>query len=287
MFVVAGSSGNTGSVVAELLLAQGKQVRVLARSADKVASLKARGAEVRELDLEDTALLADALRGAEGAYLLVPPNLRSQNVLEDQARVVASLCEAVRIAKPGHVVLLSSVAAHQPGGTGPIRTLHAAERALSAVTDQVTFVRAAYFMENFAAALGGLAEGVLPSFVTPELPVEMVATRDIGATAARALLEGPAGRQVIELDGPRAYTAHEVAAELSKLTNKTVNAVGAPESVLVETYVRFGIPRFTAELYLEMTHGINTGHVRHEGKGARHVRGGTPVAQVLAALLAR
>ena len=75
MFVVAGASGNTGSVVAETLLARGEKVRVLARDAKKVEPLVTRGAEVTVLGLDDVEKLTEALRGAEGAYLLLPPNL--------------------------------------------------------------------------------------------------------------------------------------------------------------------------------------------------------------------
>ena len=53
MFVVTGVSGNTGSVVADRLLAAGAKVRVVVRSAEKGEPWKARGAEVPEHVLTD------------------------------------------------------------------------------------------------------------------------------------------------------------------------------------------------------------------------------------------
>ena len=74
-FVVAGVSGNTGKVVAESLLARGKQVRVVVREEGKAAALRAKGADVAVADLSDAAALGQALAGAEGAYVLVPPTI--------------------------------------------------------------------------------------------------------------------------------------------------------------------------------------------------------------------
>src|SRR5438067_11552606 len=83
MYVVLGVTGNTGSVVADTLLRQGKPVRVVVRDAAKAAPWKQRGAEVAVAQVQDSRALAQALRGAQGAYLLLPPDYRSQTQLAD------------------------------------------------------------------------------------------------------------------------------------------------------------------------------------------------------------
>jgi uncharacterized protein YbjT (DUF2867 family) len=120
MYAIAGVSGNTGSVVADTLLAQGKKVRVIVRDAAKGEAWKARGAEVAVAALEDRAALTKALTGVEGAYLLVPPRMTSNAPLEENAAVIDAMAAAVTAARVPHVVLLSSVAAHHASGTGPI-----------------------------------------------------------------------------------------------------------------------------------------------------------------------
>ncbi|HSK05858.1 MAG TPA: NAD(P)H-binding protein, partial [Kofleriaceae bacterium] len=70
MYVIAGVSGNTGSVAADTLLAANKPVRVIVRDAAKGEPWKAKGAEVAIASFEDRAALARALAGATGAYLL-------------------------------------------------------------------------------------------------------------------------------------------------------------------------------------------------------------------------
>jgi uncharacterized protein YbjT (DUF2867 family) len=285
MFVVAGSSGQTGSVVAETLLSRGEKVRLIVRDERKVERFKQRGADVANASLLDAAALTEALRGARGVYLLLPPNEKSQDMLREQSEIIAALASALRASRPEHVVLLSSIGAQHAQGTGPIRALHEAERVLSAAVSNISFVRAAYFMENLGAELAGLAQGVFPSFLRPDLAVPMVATRDIGVTAAQALLEGGRGRSIIELEGPRRYTAVEVASELSRLVGKPITLQTGPESAIVSTLEGFGLPKNTAELYCEMIHGINVEHVAQEGGSARHVLGATPLGDVLAGLL--
>ena len=79
MFVVAGVSGKTGSVVARTLLENGKKVRVVVRDAKKGDEWKAKGAEVAVASVDDAGALTKALQGAEGAYLLLPPQMGSSD----------------------------------------------------------------------------------------------------------------------------------------------------------------------------------------------------------------
>ena len=179
MFVIAGVTGNTGKVAAETLLSQGKPVRVLVRDAAKGESWKKRGAEVAVTDLDDVEALTKALKGADGAYLLLPPNFAFQNPRADNGKRTRALFEATEKAGVRHIVFLSSVGAQHEAGTGPIGAVHDAEKIFSASKANVTFIRAAYFMENAGNSLYALDAGAYPTFLRPDLKVPMVATRDI------------------------------------------------------------------------------------------------------------
>jgi uncharacterized protein YbjT (DUF2867 family) len=165
MFVIAGVTGNTGKVVAETLLAQKKPVRVVVRDEAKGATWRARGAEVAVAELDDEAALTRALSGATGAYILLPPQLASTSSRADNAKRTRAIVKAIDASGVAHVVFLSSIGAQQDAGTGPILSLHDAEAALRGVKADVTFVRAGYFMENWAGSLYALAQGALPSFL--------------------------------------------------------------------------------------------------------------------------
>lgn len=287
MFVIAGSTGNTGSVVTETLLAKGHKVRLLVRDPKKVEHFVSRGAEVAVAPLHDVAALTSALGGARGVYLLIPASEHMPDMLAEHSQLIAAIAAALRASKPAHVVLLSSVGAQHADGTGPIRGLHEAERVLAQAQPDITFVRASYFMENFAQELAGVPNGVFPTLLQPEVEVPMVSTRDIGTTAANALLEGGRGRQVIELEGPRRYTSADACAEVARQLGKPLALQVVPEAAIAATLEGFGMQPKTAALYAEMLRGIHSGHVSLEGSVARHVRGVTTLADVLSKLLQR
>lgn len=287
MYAIAGVTGHVGSVAAETLLSQGKAVRVIVRDAAKGAPWKTKGAEVAVADLNDEAALTRAFAGASGAFVLLPPTqtATSEQPIEDNARLARSIAAAVKAAKLPHVVLLSSVGAQHAGGTGPIQTLHHAEKQLAATGAAVTAVRASYFQENWGASLGALAQGILPTFVRKDVRYPQVATKDIGRTVASALVEGGRGVTAIELAGPRDYTAEDVAAALSKITGNPVPAIDAPLDQVVPTFTSFGLSKPVALLYREMYEGIMNGRVAPES-GNRVVRGSVDVSETLSALLA-
>src|SRR2546430_16958329 len=121
MFVIAGATGNTGSVVTSTLLAQGKPVTVLVRDAQKAHGWREKGAQVATVSLEDSQALAAAFGGAEGAYLLIPPNYKAEDTLAYGFRIGQALANAVKTSGIPHGVLLSSIGAQHAPGTGAIR----------------------------------------------------------------------------------------------------------------------------------------------------------------------
>lgn len=288
MYVIAGATGNTGSVVASALLAQGKSVTVLVRDAWKAEAWRRKGAQVAVAALEDAKAVGAVLAGAEGAYLLLPPNYATQDLLETNRQVAESLAEAVRTSGVGNVVFLSSIGAQHEGGTGPIRGLHHAETVISAAAKNVTFLRAAYFLQNWAPNLAGArADGVLHNFLTAERKIPMVSAVDIGRVAARYLLEPANGRRVVELAGPEDYSPRDIAKVLVAALGKPVKLETHPVEAAAPTLTAMGFQEGTARLYAEMLGGINSGHVDYEGAGATFVRGSVTAAEAIGEMLGR
>ena len=150
MYAIAGVTGHTGRAAAETLLGNEQGVRVIVRDAKQGEPWKARGAEVAVASLTDHTTLTQALTGAQGAYLLVAPGIRSEDLLAAQHVMVEAMSQAVRKSGLPHLVLLSSVGAELADGTGPVRGLHKAEATLTKAAKNVTFLRPGYFFENFA-----------------------------------------------------------------------------------------------------------------------------------------
>jgi uncharacterized protein YbjT (DUF2867 family) len=285
MLVITGATGHTGSVAAETLLAAGKPVRVVVRNAAKAARLKALGADVFVGDLSDSAALARAVRGAEGVFLLSPPDLSARDFIRDRERLTQQQVDVLAAERVPHTVLLSSIGAQHTTGTGLIRSVHNAERQLRAAGLPATFVRPGYFVENWAAVLpAAKSDGVLPSFIAASQRVATVSTVDIGKVVAQALLDGPRGVRVLELAGPSDVSPNDVAAALSRILGKAVQVVEAPLSAVVPTFTGFGISENIAGHFQEMYEAIAQGKIVPEP--GEHVRGTTEIETTLRALLA-
>jgi uncharacterized protein YbjT (DUF2867 family) len=286
MYAVAGATGNTGSVVARTLLDRGHAVRAIVRNPAAATGLAARGATVATASLDDPDQLARALEGMTGAYLLLPPSPTSRDLIRDGRRLAESLARAVTAARVPHVVLLSSIASQHAAGTGPIVTMHHAERALAATGAAVTFVRAAYFVDNVASLVPlARAEGVLPALFATDQRIAMVSTRDIGRVAAEALLAPATGRRVIELAGPRDASFDDLASVLGELLRREVRAVRLPSEAVVPTLVQSGLSENLAALYREMSDGIASGLVAFEG-AVPVTRGTVGLREAVAGLVA-
>lgn len=265
MFVVLGATGHTGSAVVETLLSKKQPVRVVVRSADKAVDWKARGADVAVASLDDVPALIKAFEGATGVYLMVPPNYGATAWLSDQQARMDRAAEAVRKSGVGHVAFLSSIGGQLPGGTGPIRAVHYGEGKLAGAVKHITILRPASFMENWAPVIGAAkAQGVLPTFVAPQVKIPTISTRDIGRIGAEQLLAGGQGRRVVELAGPEEYSADQAAEALGAILGRQVVAQHAPLSAVVPTYKSFGFSDEAARLFEEMYTAFSKGAIGYE-----------------------
>src|SRR5262249_14515285 len=142
-------------------------------------------------------------------------------------------------------------------GTGPIRGHHYGEQKLLPLETKFTFIRAGNFMENTALLLTSMRDqGVMPVFFDPAKKIPMVATQDIGETAARALLEPPAQTQIIELAGPVEYSMLDAAEAYSSGLGKYISPLRIPEEGIVPAMRQMGVSESFAELFREMSVGI-------------------------------
>ena len=282
VFVVAGATGHVGSVVARELLAAGHKVRAIVRSAHKAQALAKAGADLLSGELSDAAFLTSALRGADGAFLLVPPPPHdSPDVRAFQNRVAQVEAAAVGESAVRHVVLLSSCGADRPSGTGPIVGLHVLEEALKKTKAKWTFLRAGSFTENLLMMLPAAQhQGVLPSFFPPDYKLPTIATRDIASVAARSLLSPPATSEIVYVLGSHEYSAVDQAAYLSKKLRKEVKLLSLPVSAVAGAMQQGGVGASLAALMQEMYEGAAKGLLAVE-PGHRVEKGPSTLEQAL------
>lgn len=251
-------NGNIGRAVATQLLASGRPVRILSRNPDKVADLVDAGAELVTGSMDDADAVRALVDGVETVFWVCPPNLSGDFFawVERMSELAAAI-----VAEAGaKAVLLSSVGAQVPAGTGPIASLHLMERAFRAAVADVTILRPAYFAENFFGSLDTIAsEGVLYHAAPAELRLPIVATRDIAAVAVEELLAGPSGHRVRGVHGPEDLTFGEAAAQIGEGIGRPVTGVAIPPAALEQALLGAGMPALGAALYAEMFEAMHTG----------------------------
>ena len=275
MYVVTGATGNTGHIVAKQLLTSGHKVRAIGRTADRLQSLVAQGAEPFVADLSDKQALTKAFTGARAVYAIIPPDLTSQDYRPYQDRITDSIAAALAAAKVPYAVTLSSFGADKPDKTGPVVGLHHLEQQLNQIAGlNVLHLRAGYFMENTLAQVGIVKSiGITAGPLRPDLKLPMIATRDIGAVAAEELLKLDfQQKQTRELQGQRDLTMTEAAAIIGKAIGKSdLVYKQLPDEQVRPALTQLGMSLNMANLILEMAAALNSGHMRAlEPRSARN-----------------
>jgi len=265
MFAITGATGNTGSVIAEKLLSRGEKVRVVGRDAGRLGRFVQKGAEAFAADVTDAGALARAFDGARAVYAMVPPNSSSADVRGYQERVSDALASALGNASVSHVVVLSSVGADKPEKTGPVVGLYNLEQKLNRIAGlNAIYLRAGYFMENLLPQTEVIRNfGIVGGPIRPDLRLPLIATRDIGATAAEVLLKLDfTGKEALELLGERDVSYQEIASVIGKAIGKPDLAYAQlPPEQLKPALMQMGMSSNMADLLLEMSGALNSGYM--------------------------
>ena len=286
IYVVLGATGQTGRATAEALTRSGKKVRVVVRDEGKGADWRERGTQIAVVaDAADSEALARAFDGAEGAYVLIPPDYRSDDMFARAAAVAASIKEAARRTALPKIVALSSIGSHVPRGTGNILSTHILEEALGELGGRAGFLRAASFLDNWKGLLPlARQDGVLPSFYSPlERKIPQVASQDIGQACADVLLQewNNSTSRVWELHGPEPYSPNDIADAFGKALGREVRAALVPPSQWPQTLAQMGNSPHAVETYSEMMRGFNDGTIVFEETGVTTLRGKTSPLQAV------
>jgi nucleoside-diphosphate-sugar epimerase len=114
---VTGGTGFVGRALVRRLLANGAQVRVLARPSPRADALEAEGAEVVRGDMNDASAIDRAVERAEIVYhtaaMVEGPGNR-EKFFDANVRATDSVLHASLRAKPRRIVYLSSIAVYGP-----------------------------------------------------------------------------------------------------------------------------------------------------------------------------
>lgn len=188
---VVGATGQQGGAVASALLEKGALVKALVRDPDAPAaqSLVAEGAQLAVGDLTRPDSLVQAFEGVEAVFAMTtftgPDGTRGE---VENGRAIG---EAVHKAGVRRVVYSSVGGAERETGIPHFESKRRVEERLQELGLDLTVIRPAFFMDNFASfSRPSVEDGTLVvRLPLPEgIPLQMVAVRDIGRASAHALL---------------------------------------------------------------------------------------------------
>jgi uncharacterized protein YbjT (DUF2867 family) len=256
MHIILGGTGHVGSALAEELLARGEPITIVTRDASKKAVLERTGARVAVADVHDADALRRVFRTGERLFLLNPPAPPSSDTEAEERRSLTSILSAIEGSGLKKIVAESTQGAQriEPGRGGDLGTLFEMEQALAAQPIPSSIIRAAYYMSNWDGFLESAArDGVIYSFFPADFTLPMVAPKDLGRVAADLITEPIERTGLHDVEGPKHYSASDVAAAFSAALKRTVTVNVIPRDRWIQTFRELGFSEAAAVSYAGMT----------------------------------
>jgi len=233
---VFAATGAQGGAVTDALIERGARVRALLRNtaSEKATALAARGVELVQIDIDSPATLTAALQGVDAFWFMTTPPGGMQNAdLEGETAQGIALADAAAAARVGRVVFNSVGGAERGSGVPHFDSKHLVEQHLDSLGLNTTILRPVFFTDNFFGFAPTVEEGtlVLRLPFPDAVPLQLIATRDIGVIAATALLDQTAVPASLEIAGD-ALTGSEIAAAFAEHTGMPARYEALPLTVM-------------------------------------------------------
>jgi len=263
MYVIMGATGNIGSKLANILLDRGEKVTVIGRSAERLQPFVDRGAEAAVGDVSDVGFLTNTFKGADAVFALIPPVPTENDFRGYYNEIGNNIVEAIQASGVKHVLFLSSLGAHLPENTGPIKGSHDVEQQLNKLDGvNVLHLRPTYFMENLLENIGMIKSmGINGGVIKGSTKFAMIATKDIAPVAADHLLKRDfSGKMVHELLGERDISLDDATRIIgAKLGNPNLGYVQFSTEDAKKGMMDMGLSDDVSDQMVELSQAINDG----------------------------
>lgn len=280
---VTGATGKLGRLVIDALLktTTASDIAALARSPDRAGDLAAKGVDVRQADYDRPETLASALAGIE-RLLLISSSEMGRRV--PQHRAVIAAAEQAGVKRMAYTSLL-----HADRSPLAVREEHVAtEEMLAEAAIPHVLLRNGWYTENYVAGLGAAIDTGVIVGAAGDGRVSAAARADYAAAAA-VVLTAPDDQvgQTYELAGDIAFTLADLAAEIARLSGKTIIYRNLPAVECEAALVARGLPEAVVARMVASDVGIAKGGLFDDGHQLSRLIGRptTPLAETLAAAL--
>ncbi|WP_002634129.1 SDR family oxidoreductase [Myxococcus hansupus] len=280
MILVTAATGKLGRLVVSGLLEKvpAKDIAVAVRDPNKASDLAARGVQVRQADYSKPETLGPALQGVD-TVLLISSSEVGQRTRQHQAVVDAAKKAGVRL------LAYTSILHADTSGLALAVEHKATEEAIRASGLPFVFLRNGWYTENYTENLApALAHGAIIGS-SGEGRVAAATRADYAAAAVAVLTSKGHENKVYELAGDTAFTATELAAEVSRQSGKSVLYKDLPQADYAGALIGVGVPAPFAEVLADSDAGAARGELNDSSGDLRRLIGRptTPLAPSVAA----
>ena len=215
--VVIGGTGTVGSQTVQELLRRGADVRVMTRSADRIASMP-KGVEGVVGSMLEPESLTAVFAGADKLLLITPLD-------RDETAQGIDAVDAAVAAGVQRIVYMSVHQADRALTIPHFVSKLPIEGVIRASGVEHTILRPNNFYQNDLAVLDAIRAGVYPQ-PAGSVGMHRVDVRDIAEAAAIALTQPGHSGKTYSLVGPRAWTGAEISETLTRHLGKRVIYAG-------------------------------------------------------------
>jgi uncharacterized protein YbjT (DUF2867 family) len=261
---VTGSIGNISKPLTAQLVKAGHEVKVISSNAANKAAIAELGAEALIGSIDDIDFLADAFKGADFIYTMVPNNFAASDYRAYIAEIGRNYASAIEKSSVKQVVNLSSIGADQTGGTGPIAGLHDVENTLNQLVDvNVRHVRAAYFFTNYYNDIPLIKHlNTIGANYGPDTKMLLVQPEDIADAIAHEIEQGFTGKSYRYVVGED-ITAAQAGQVLGEAVGKpALQWTEFTDEQALDGMLQAGLPAEISRNYVEMGVALRTGLLR-------------------------
>jgi len=222
--LVAGATGQLGSVITRRLIAAGIPVRALARNAQKLEPFAAQ-AEIAAVDLRDVRKLTEACRGADQIISTANNNLGKgpNSPTRTDLSNYQNLCAAARNAGVRRLVYLSSRGLTQDAPVDVFRIKWYIEDAIRRSGVPYVMLRPSAFMEVWVdeiLARGIRDKGIATIFGDGNSITNYIAVEDVAEFAVKILSRPEIVNEVVEIGGPSNLSQNDVTTLIERRINR-------------------------------------------------------------------
>jgi len=269
--LVTGSTGNVGSQVVKQLSSFNGKVRAAVQSKNRAQDIKNTGAELVEMNFNNTETVNAVFKGVQKLFLLTPfvPNM---------VEISENLVEQARKANVKYIVKQSAFGSEGQGIT--MNRLHReVEQIIESSGINYTFLRPMSFMQNYLGLADSIRTQGTFSFPLGDSKTSLVDTRDIAAAAVQALTNSDEHKnKAYNITGPAAISNYEIADILSNIAEKKVTYVDVSVNDTRNVMKNAGMQEWGVDALMELFEFQKAGNASVISPDVERVVGRKPIS---------